>query len=93
MLMRLVLYIINTTPTYLPYSVQRRLTPFGTAFVCVMILSLSYIFPHGVYKKWPLNMLEFSFFLNQCTLDHIHEDYYYHAIVQTSVCIAMLTFI
>ena len=31
---------------------------------CVFIFISACISPHGVYKKWPLNILEFSFFLN-----------------------------
>ncbi len=31
---------------------------------CVFTFVLACISPHGVYKKWPLNLLEFSFFLN-----------------------------
>ena len=31
---------------------------------CIFIFISACISPHGVYKKWPLNILEFSFFLN-----------------------------
>ena len=31
---------------------------------CIFIFILACVSPHGVYKKWPLNILEFSFFLN-----------------------------
>ena len=34
-----------------------------TTAIFVLIMSLSCIFPRGIYKKWPLNALEFSFFL------------------------------
>ena len=37
-----------------------------TAAIFVLIMSLACIFPQGIYKKWPLNALEFSFFLNLC---------------------------
>ena len=36
----------------------------GVASVCFLIMSLGGIFPHGVYKKWKLNVLEFLFLLN-----------------------------
>ena len=35
---------------------------------CVLVMTLACIFPRGVYKKWPLNVLEFSYFLNLCIL-------------------------
>ena len=64
-LMRSVLYALNM---YLnSYEVYyRRLKMISTAAVCVLIMSLACIFPQGVYKKWPLNILEFSFLLNLC---------------------------
>ena len=34
------------------------------AGLCFLIISLACIFPHGVYKKWPLNVLELLFVLN-----------------------------
>ena len=34
------------------------------AGICFLIIPLACIFPHGVYKKWPLNILEFLFVLN-----------------------------
>ena len=39
-----------------------------TAVLCVLFLILACIFPRGVYKKWSLNVLEFSFLLNLCIL-------------------------
>ena len=39
-----------------------------TATLCVLFLVLACIFPRGVYKKWSLNVLEFSFLLNLCIL-------------------------
>jgi hypothetical protein len=32
--------------------------------ICFLIIPLACIFPHGVYKKWPLNVLELLFVLN-----------------------------
>ena len=32
--------------------------------LCILIFFLACVSPHGVYKKWPLNLLEFSFVLN-----------------------------
>ena len=34
------------------------------AGICFLIIPLACIFPHGVYKKWPLNVLELLFVLN-----------------------------
>ena len=31
---------------------------------CVVILIFAFVSPSGVYKRWPLNVLEFSFFIN-----------------------------
>ena len=39
-----------------------------TSAFCILIITLACIFPRGVYKKWPLNMLEFSFLFNLCIL-------------------------
>ena len=36
----------------------------STSFI--LLICLACIFPHGVYKKWPINVLEFSFLLNLC---------------------------
>ena len=32
--------------------------------ICVFLFFLACVFPRGVYKKWPLNILEFSFIFN-----------------------------
>ena len=32
--------------------------------LCVLLFFLACIFPRGVYKSWPLNLLDFSFILN-----------------------------
>ena len=62
-----------------------------TSSICILIMILACIFPHGVYKKWSLNILEFSFMLNLCITSAIlgfhshpnHKIYY-------SVSFAML---
>ena len=46
----------------------RHLRMIAVSTFCVLVMSLACIFPQGVYKKWPLNVLEFSFFLNLCIL-------------------------
>ena len=63
-----------------------------TSSFCVLIMTLACIFPHGVYKKWPLNMIEFSFFLNLSILC-IFFGYYRHAYrpLYLSVSLAMVT--
>ena len=90
------LYVLNyTTTLFTNTQAQRKLTSIGTASLCVMVLSLSCIFPHGVYKKWPLNKLEFSFILNLCltsVLWTIFEDHYY-GILSSSITVALLTFL
>ena len=97
-LMRFALYCLNTVSLTFTHSIfNQKLTSLTTTVVCVLILSFSCIFPHGVYKKWPLNVLEFSFFLNLCitsalwtiaTNSNIHS-----RVVHTSVSIAILTFL
>ena len=34
------------------------------AGICLLIVPLACIFPHGVYKKWPLNIVELLFIVN-----------------------------
>jgi hypothetical protein len=34
------------------------------AGICFLIIPLACKFPHGIYKKWPLNILELLFVLN-----------------------------
>ena len=46
-----------------------------TSVICVLAMSLACIFPHSVYKKWYLNVLEFFFLLNVCI---------------TSICLAFM---
>lgn len=99
MFMRLGLCVLNYTLSTVAFSstsAQKTLRSIGTAGLCMIILSFSCIFPHGVYKKWPLNMLEFSFFLNlclTCSLLTIFEDRYRGIILSTSITIAMLEFV
>ena len=35
-----------------------------TMAACIVVLVLAFVSPHGVYKHWPLNILEFSFLVN-----------------------------
>ena len=50
------------------YSAYTALDDHGKLYTimvfCIVIFILACVSPHGVYKKWPLNILEFSFFLN-----------------------------
>ena len=66
-----------------------------TAAIFILIMSLACIFPQGIYKKWPLNVLEFSFFLNLCITSAVfglnsnkHQNI---AALYTSVSIAAFT--
>ena len=69
----------------------RQLRMIATFFACILIMLLACIFPHGVYKKWPLNVLEFSFLLNLCitsiVLGYSHHDH----VLFVSVPLVMLT--
>ena len=72
-----------------------RIKMLVTAAIFVLIMSLACIFPQGIYKKWPLNALEFSFFLNLCFtsgfLGISSNKHQNMAIVYTSVSISALT--
>ena len=63
-----------------------------TSSICILIMILACIFPHRVYKKWSLNILEFSFMLNLCITSailgfHSHPN---NKILYYSVSFAML---
>ena len=94
--MRTGLYIMNSTiPAYSVVFFQLKMLI--TAAFCVLIMSLACIFPHGVYKRWPLNILEFSFLLNLCITSGIlglssHSRQRFYA-VNTSVSISAFTFL
>ena len=49
----------------------QHLKLFLTSAICILIMTLACIFPHGVYKKWYLNALEFSFILNLCIISTV----------------------
>ncbi len=63
---------------------------------CVCIFILACISPHGVYKKWPLNVLEFSFFLNlgfvTTLFSILKQEKIKENLAAASVGIALLTF-
>ena len=66
-LMRTALYALNVYVN--SYDARfRRLKMVSTAAICILIISFACIFPQGVYKKWPLNILEFFFLLNLCIM-------------------------
>ena len=49
---------------YIPDSVTKDQKLYIILGFCVFMFFLACVSPLGVYKKWPLNILEFSFFLN-----------------------------
>ena len=69
-----------------------------TTAACVVILIFAFVSPSGVYKKWPLNVLEFSFLVNLGVLSTLVATFCHpsgpHAssFVYPSVAIAMLLF-
>ena len=94
--MRSGIYIMNSAVP--GYSDELfRIKMLVTAATFVVIISLGCIFPRGVYKRWPLNILEFSFYLNLCiTSGILGFNYNQHqnlSVVYTSVSISALTFI
>ena len=54
LLLRLALFVVSAQKTTIPLF----------AGICFLIIPLACIFPHGIYKKWPLNILELLFVLN-----------------------------
>lgn len=93
--MRSGLYIVNSLiPSYIDAMLQIKMLI--TTAVFIIIMSLSCIFPKGVYKRWPLNILEFSFYLNLCITSAILSLSYDRNLrvsaVYTSVSISALTF-
>lgn len=93
--MRTGIYIMNSLiPAW--NDILFRVKMLVTAAIFVAIMSMSCIFPHGVYKRWSLNILEFSFFLNLCiTSGFLGFNYNRHhnvSIVYTSVSITALMF-
>ena len=92
--MRTGVYTLNSlVPAYNDTFFQIKMLV--TAAVLVLIMSLACIFPQGIYKKWPLNVLEFSFFLNLCITSGFfglssnkHQNV---AILYTSISISALT--
>ena len=62
--MRTGLYIMNSLIPRAYNDVFFQVKMLITASIFITIMSLACIFPHGVYKQWPLNVLEFSFYLN-----------------------------
>ena len=53
---------------HVPTDINAKIQLYIALAFCVFIFVLACISPHGVYKKWPLNVLEFSFLLNLGTL-------------------------
>ena len=71
-----------------------------TSGVSIFILIVACVSPKGIYKKWSLNILEFSFFFNLCLLSlgvatvRSHElQKAIQAFIYISVGISFLTFI
>ena len=54
LLLRSVLFAVSTRKTTMPLL----------AGICFLIIPLACIFPHGIYKKWLLNIVELLFVLN-----------------------------
>ena len=70
-----------------------------TTAACVVILIFAFVSPNGVYKHWPLNVLEFSFLVNLGILSTLVATFCHssgpHAssFVYPSVAIAMVLFV
>jgi len=74
-----------------------------TTLACIFLLMLGWIFTDGIYKAWPLNILESSFFVNLAVLSAAtayiisgegqSEASAQSAVTYTSVSVALITFI
>ena len=70
-----------------------------TTAACVVILIFAFVSPNGVYKRWPLNILEFSFLVNLGILSTLVATFCHssgsHAssFVYPSVAIVMFLFV
>ena len=95
-LIRTGLYTMNSSFTADTDS-SSRIKMLITVAVCIVVMSLACIFPYGVYKRWPLNVLEFSFLLNLCItsgfLGITHHGYQKSKAIYTSMSITVLTFL
>ena len=68
-----------------------RMKMIFTCLVCILIMLLACIFPRGVYKKWPINVLEFSFILNLCITSIILGSTHTDSVLLVSIPSAMLS--
>ena len=89
-------YTLNSLiPAYT--DVFFRIKMLVTAAVLMLVMSLELIIPQGIYKKWPINILEFSFYLNLCiTSGYVGFSSDMHrrqSVVYTSVSITCVTFL
>ena len=87
LLMRILMRVASQRSSY-PITLSYTLI----ATLCAIILSLSCTFPRGVYKMWPLNMLEFSFFLNLLITSALlaNSSLNSNHVINASVTIAMI---
>ena len=96
--MRSGLYVMNfLILAYIYSDALFRIRMLDTAAIFIVIMSLACIFPQGVYKRWPLNILEFSFYLNLCiTSGFLGLNYNRHqniSAVYASVSISAFAFV
>ena len=87
-LLRTLVYILSiyfsNNETY-----YRQWKMFMIAAFCIFVMALACIFPRGVYKKWPLNVLEFFYFMNVCILC-IFLGYYKHPHLPVFVSVSLV---
>ena len=95
LLMRAAMYYTSMHLGHSLNSREKTLVFITIATLCATILSLSCTFPRGVYKKWPLNLLESSFFLNLLITSVLLSDSSLNSnqIFKASVTIAMVEFV
>ena len=92
LLLRLVLFYVSA----------RRITIPLLAGICFLIIPLACIFPHGIYKKWLLNIVELLFVLNLGitflvvlfaeSSDHRHTNLRKRQVAQLSISFTLFMF-
>ena len=88
--LRLLFYIIYWR---LESNLDSSKGPYIMLGFCILIFFLACVSPKGVYKKWPLNLLEFSFLLNLGIATGAVSNHYHKAYGYTSISIALFTFL
>ena len=67
---------------------SRSLKMLTTSAICILVMCLGCMFPRGVYKKWLLNVLEFSLLLN-LSVTTLLLAFFTHRHVRNILCLSV----